>query len=522
MATDLKLDHDVRSAWAVAPITMPTLNMTLPRASSAVPLLVHRWEDRARIAPDHEAVRADAHASLTYGMASRLAHRWAQVWQEQGVNPGDRVLVRCPAGPVWVVAVWAAGLAGLCWTPCAPDVPPEQADLMLHDLDPRLVVDASSTLEQPVVVHRPISHLPTPPGTACIVYTRGSVGRPNGVVVLHEGLLPLVEDLTRTLAVDASTVALWMRPPTSDLSLATVAPVLAAGGTLVVEPAHAWRHFDVWERLVHRHGITQADPPSSSLIAWAHQAPPSGLQTVLVGSGAAPTMLARSWSMRLRWINLFGGPETSVCSGLERLRRIEGAPASRERPVHGLTYRVLPVRAVNADVEQVTEGELWVGGAGVADGYWRRPALSARRFWTDSSGTRWVRTGQAVRRAGAAWLRLGPLPQRVIRQDHALDLDEVESVLQNLPGLQRVHVWQTTTEGQGLLVAAVQGEHDTSLFGWKMQAAERLPAWAVPQHWWWADDWPLTRDGATDVPALQQQWARQGHLAVPMSGASTA
>lgn len=164
------------------------------------------------------------------------------------------------------------------------------------------------------------------------------------------------------------------------------------------------------------------------------------------------------------------------------------------------------------------EGELWIGGAGVTRGYWRREALTAERF-VEIGGERLYRTGDLVRlRADGGVDFLGRADHQVKIRGYRIELGEIETQLDALPGVtQSVVMAREDQPGDVRLVAYVLGHADTGAL--KAALAGVLPAHMVPSAVVRLESFPLTPNKKIDRKALPapQSVVRAAPVAAPVA-----
>jgi acyl carrier protein len=155
----------------------------------------------------------------------------------------------------------------------------------------------------------------------------------------------------------------------------------------------------------------------------------------------------------------------------------------------------------------MVEGELWIGGAGVADGYWQRPDLTAERF-VMANGQRFYRTGDLVRSLPGGMLEfLGRIDNQVKIRGHRIELGEIEAALSAAPGITagvvRAHDFGP---GDVRLVGYVTGKgaDPVALRG---HLAKSLPDIMLPSQIVVLDRMPLTPNGKIDRKALPKPLA---------------
>ena len=230
------------------------------------------------------------------------------------------------------------------------------------------------------------------------------------------------------------------------------------------------------------------------------------LDCLMVGGEAFPPDLAAEIRAGLkgRLLNMYGPTETTIWSSVAQLDVIEnkiplGAPiANTVLSVRSPQGRALP---------DLVEGELWIGGAGVADGYWKRPDLTAERF-VDDNGARFYRTGDLVRSQPDGTLEfLGRIDTQVKIRGHRIELGEIEAALRAVPGI-TAGVVHPVTFGPGdvRLIGYVTGK-GADPAALRNLLAETLPEVMLPSQIVVLDRMPLTPNGKIDRKALPKPMA---------------
>ncbi|RKG54215.1 hypothetical protein D7V80_41155, partial [Corallococcus sp. CA054B] len=153
-------------------------------------------------------------------------------------------------------------------------------------------------------------------------------------------------------------------------------------------------------------------------------------------------------------------------------------------------------------------GELFIGGAGLARGYLRRPDLTAERFipdsFSDSPGARLYRTGDRVRWLPDGELEyLGRIDFQVKLRGFRIELGEIEAALQAHPDVSTAVVLvHAFSESDKRLVAYVVGSASIDTDALRLFLRERLPDFMVPALFVPLDAFPLTPNGKVDRKAL--------------------
>lgn len=255
-----------------------------------------------------------------------------------------------------------------------------------------------------------------------------------------------------------------------------------------------------------RHKVThlQCTPSMARMIAMNDEARVAlrGVKTLMIGGEALPGTLVADLNRATdaRILNMYGPTETTIWSTTAPATAAD-ATAPIGTPIANTQVYVLDDAMRPCPVG--TPGELWIGGAGVARGYWQRADLTAERFVDNPfHGGRMYRTGDLVRwRADGALDFLGRADFQVKLRGYRIELGEIEAAAESFPGVtQAVVMAREDTPGDLRLVAYVTGRADAESL--RAHVAARLPAHMLPAHVVGLDAFPLTPNRKVDRKAL--------------------
>jgi len=272
-----------------------------------------------------------------------------------------------------------------------------------------------------------------------------------------------------------------------------------------------------------RHGVThlQCTPSMARMIALNADSRRAlaGVGTLLLGGEALPAALAADLKAAgpARLWNMYGPTETTIWSSCDL---VAGGPVTIGTPLANQRMYVLDPQG--ALVPPGTDGELWIGGAGVARGYWQRPDLTAERFCPDPfapTGGRMYRTGDLARwRSDGRIDFLGRADHQIKLRGYRIELGEIEAVLEAQPGVaQAVVLAREDSAGDMRLVAYVVGQAAEPALRAALTAA--LPAHMLPAHFVAMPALPLTPNRKVDRKALPAPQDRTTIPALPVSDA---
>ncbi|NYD35254.1 Pls/PosA family non-ribosomal peptide synthetase [Actinomycetospora corticicola] len=398
--------------------------------------VVDRWPDRVAVEADGEAVRyRDLEAR-----ANRLAHLLAA----RDVGAGDRVAVLLPRSGSTYVAILGVLKAGATLVPIDPGSPADRVAHVVVDAEVALVLTVRALADRVtragvIVLDEAGDELaaasaarpaPRPDvGTAYVIFTSGSSGRPKGVAVSHASIANFLAVIPGVYDVRPDDRVHQGMTISFDFSIEEIWSAWAVGATVVAGPDDE-RAFgaDLGEHLAHRRITVLCAVPT--LLATVPTELPD-LRTVLVGGEACPAEIVERWARPgRRLLNTYGPTEATVTATWCELT--PGRPVTIGRPLPTYTAELTdPDHPDHPPVADGEVGEITLGGPGVALGYLGRPELTAERFVLHpDTGERVYRTGDLGRLdADGEIVYLGRADAEVKVRGHRVDLGEIESVL---------------------------------------------------------------------------------------------
>jgi len=508
---------------------------TAPVSRAALPRVLERWNKQVAEQPQAlAAVCGDlrlSHAELEAQANALAAHL-----QNRGVRAGMPVAVLLERSMPWLVTLLATLKAGAVYMPLDVKAPIERVVAMLQRANAALVVLAADDERREQLGGAVLAYAPQqwpanatpypvvlqPNSPAYVIHTSGSTGQPKGVLVAHGALASYVDGVLERLALPAGASMALVSTIAADLGHTLVFGALCSGRPLhVMEPElgfdpdrfaayMAAEHIAVLKIVPsHLNGLLQAANPSDVLPSHA----------LLVGGEACSQALyqrVRQLKPGCRFINHYGPSETTVgvLTHEQTGELLEGnVPLGTVLP--GVQVQVLD-GFLNPLPERVA-GELYIGGASIANGYLGQPALTAERFVPDpfgAPGSRAYRSGDRVRRSADGVLHfLGRSDEQVKIRGYRVEPGEVVKVLRQLPGIRDAAVLAQPVQEQLQLVAYCVGDVSAAVIKDHLQTL--LPDYLIPAHILTLERLPLTANGKLDRRALPSPQVQQLAYAAP-------
>jgi amino acid adenylation domain-containing protein len=351
---------------------------------------------------------------------------------------------------------------------------------------------------------------------AYVIYTSGSTGQPKGVMVSHRNVANFFVGMSE--AIDGEQPGVWLAVTSIsfDISVLELFWTLTEGFQVVVQTEQQGLDRDEDNSIIaqiRKHRVThmQCTP---SLIRMMNIEPEAlgsleNIRTLLLGGEALPPALAKQLRENFSgdFHNMYGPTETTIWSTTYRIDKVDGI-VSIGRPIANTNILILDRQFQLVPIG--VPGEIYIGGAGVVRGYWRRPDLTAERFvpalYGSERGARLYRTGDLARYLPDGNIEyLRRLDHQVKLRGHRIELGEIESVLGDHSQVkQSVVIVREDNPGEPELVAYVVGmvNETPDASELRRHLKERLPDYMVPTAFVVMEELPLTPNGKVDRRAL--------------------
>jgi amino acid adenylation domain-containing protein len=473
--------------------------------------------------------------------AARVAHEIGEL----GVRGGELVAVAVERGWRQTAALLGVLQAGAAYLPIDTTLPPARARQLAELGQVRCVVaeddrppwnawseittvrvcaagpDADSARTAPV----------TPDDLAYVIYTSGSTGEPKGVRIRHRAAANTLLDINHRYLVSSHDRVLAVSSIGFDLSVWDVFGILGAGGTVIcTPPGAAAKDPAIWIELLKRERVTiwNSAPALMSMLvdlAELRRERLDHLRLVLLSGDWIPVGLPdriRVIAPSARVVSLGGATEASVWSIGYEIGQVDPAWTSIPYGYPLAGQQVLVLDWAGRERPVGVDGELYIGGVGVADGYWNSPDLTAQAFIETRNYGRIYRTGDlARRRDDGALTFLGRCDGQVKVQGHRIEIAEIDAALNRL-ALVRAAATSVVraADGHNQLCAQVVPTGRITAEEIRGELAARLPSYMVPTHLIIVGELPVTANGKLDRSVSQLPPGDAAEPAEPTARAS--
>ncbi|MCU1267658.1 MAG: amino acid adenylation domain protein [Acidobacteria bacterium] len=521
---------------------------------AAASCMHEEFETQAALTPEAIALVC-GERRLTYRELNSRANQVAHHLQSHGVGPETPVGIYLGRSEELIIALLGVLKSGGAYVPLDPTYPRDRLVFMLEDARVPLLLTESKLLRglpdlQAEIIpldeagrfagestSNPVSAV-TPENLAYIIYTSGSTGRPKGVEVTHRTVVHLFSATRNQLGIRAGDIWTVVHSSAFDFSVWEIWGCLLQGGRLVLAPFEVVQSpADLFELLCDE-GVTVLSQTPSALREVlgarerARQNRDWSVRLIICGGDALDQDLAIELGrLEVPVWNFYGPTESSVWTTCALITptsvgdfvhdhqapleteigdqaQTEVGATSIGRPLPDLQVYLLD--PLMQPVPPGVAGELFIGGAGLARGYLRRPELTAEKFtpnpFGEKPGSRLYRTGDLARYRSKGRIEfIGRIDNQVKLRGFRVELGEIENALTDHPGVaQAVVVIREATGRDRRLVAYVVARDGTVPNAGELRNHLRssLPDYMVPADFVLLDELPLTPNNKVDRRAL--------------------
>ena len=466
----------------------------------------------------------DQDKTFTYRDVDQRVALLARYFQSVGVEKGSLIGLCLERSIDMVVAAMAIMRSGAAYVPLDPDYPADRIQYMIEDSGMPIVVTQSSFTDQlpesvqMIVLDKaeallseesnaPISNQADPDGVAYMIYTSGSSGLPKGVKIPHRALTNFLYAMQSRPGIKADDIMLSVTTLSFDIAGLEIYLPLTVGARLAIARPEDSTDGERLANLLESVDATmiQATPATWKLLIDSGWDGKAGLK-ILCGGESLSRSLANGLLERSAELwNMYGPTETTIWSTVARVVPGNG-PVSIGRPIANTQVYIL--NKLMRPVPVGVEGELFIGGDGLALGYHNRPELTAERFVDNPFGEGKLYQTRDIAKFSedGSLICLGRLDNQVKIRGFRIELGEIEAALMQHPSV-----------ADAIVIAREDETGDKRIFAYTIQAestevaetselrtlvSEKLPYYMVPSGWMRLDQFPLTPNGKIDRKAL--------------------
>ena len=462
-----------------------------------------------------------------YQRSNQLGNRLRQL----GARPNKLVAVVMEKGWEQVVGVLAILMAGSAYLPIDPALPQERFWQLLKQSEVHLVLTQSwinknltwpegsqricvDTASEANATIQILESVQQPEDLAYVIYTSGSTGISKGVMIDHLGAVNTILDINQRFDVNHNDKVLALSSLNFDLSVYDIFGTLAAGGTIVLPDASGIKEPAHWLNLIKQEQITiwNSVPALMQLLlefAASTEISPSELRLVLLSGDWIPLTLPsqiKALSESVQVIGLGGATEASIWSIIYPITTVDQTWTSIPygRPMVNQQFYVLNDKLEPCPIW--VPGQLYIGGRGLAKGYWKDKEKTRASFIVHpSTGKRLYRTGDLGRYLPDGNIEfLGREDFQVKVQGYRIECGEIEAILLQHSAVKAAVVTAVGEQqaAKHLVAYVVSARPEPTRSELRDFLEEKLPQYMVPSIFITLEALPLTSNGKIDRRSL--------------------
>jgi amino acid adenylation domain-containing protein len=488
-------------------------------------------ESQAQLTPDAVAVVFDGQ-QLTYSELDLQANQVANYLIGLGVQPATLVGICVERSLAMVVGLLGILKSGAAYVPIDPHYPLDRIEYMLTDAKINLLLTQQPLVQQLHQLPNQVQQLVcidtdwgkiaqaqatapqvnfSPDNIAYVIYTSGSTGKPKGVEVLHRGVVNFLTSMQREPGITATDRLLSVTTLSFDIAVLEIFLPLTVGARVVLLSREDGMDGQKLATTIEAAGITimQATPSTWRLLLEAEWAGSNQLKILSGGEAISRDLAERLRAKSAAVWNMYGPTETTIWSTVCQITGTE-PQISIGKPIANTQVYIL-----DAELQPVPigiPGDLYLGGAGLASGYWHRPDLTSEKFiphpFSHDPAARIYQTGDLARYLPDGKIEcLGRADFQVKLRGFRIELGEIESLLCQHPTIaQATVIIREDLPGDRRLVAYLVADPQSSAAPIPSELRQflqqKVPDYFLPAAMVILPALPLTPNGKIDRKAL--------------------
>lgn len=489
-------------------------------------MLIHSWFEKTVDLHSDKTAVSMGQTRLTYLELDQRANKLSNMLTFSGVRPGDVVGICLKRSPDLIAGILAILKAGAAYLPLDPEYPAERLKFMVSHSQIEVMITQSEysalfeddNVNKIILDATDLSFLSEARynvrsadiNLAYVIYTSGSTGLPKGVVLGHSALVNLISWQNKQTRIVSDLKTLQFTPISFDVHFQEIFSTLTMGGELIlIDEGMRLNPVELLKTL-NDNQIGRIFLPYVALNQLAETAVklnliPSALKEITTaGEQLKITPAIRNFFSKLNnafLYNHYGPSETHVVSSLT----LAGDPAVWPNlPSIGQAIDNCALLILDEKLQLVvegTEGELYLSGSCLAEGYINSPELTSERFIQHQTYGRLYKTGDiAILEKTGNTQFLGRKDGQIKIRGYRIEVGEIEVSLQKVSEIKQSAVKVLEVEQDKWLVAYFVGEVPSTVVREKLRST--LPDYMIPSHLIKLESLPLTPSGKVDYKAL--------------------
>lgn len=532
MANNKSLVKTEKSSLIEVNIKGAEEDLTDTELSISEETLISLFEKQVEIHPDNKAI-ITMDRSFTYKQVNNLASYIASNLIKNGVRKNSLVGIVMDKGFEQIIATLGIIKAGAAYLPIDINNPLERIEKILYDGDVENIVVQKSMGDVEGLSHKynkiildenlkdidsyKINKKPLPSDLAYIIYTSGSTGTPKGVMIDHRGAVNTILDINERLNITEKDRTIALSNLNFDLSVYDIFGMFSVGGAIVVPNSELTRDPKHWLELIKTKEVSIWNTVPTFMQMFVeylkseNNKEVNSLKAILLSGDWIPLDLPdkiKGISKNCRVFGLGGATEASIWSNIFEINNInpEWRSIPYGRPLKNQQYYIL--NELMEPCPNCVPGNLYIGGIGVAKGYWKNEELTNEKFIPHPVTKEIIYStgdlGQYMEDGNIEFL--GRKDKQVKLRGYRIELGEIEYHLKRLDYIKDVVSEVVSNNGKQTLMAYIiknNSDYDFNLEQCKEDLKGMLPKYMIPERFILLDEFPISSNGKVDRNKLK-------------------
>lgn len=480
---------------------------------------------QAKKHPDKIAIRHNGQ-SITYGELDLRSNQVAAYFIANNVNSNDTVAVAIDRSISLLLCLLGLVKAGAAYLPIDPHLPTDRTNFILGNSGAKFLCTAHKYTEQYAGLDNTIlfddvwakcHDYPTDmpeveydgSSLAYILYTSGSTGQPKGVAVEQHSLLNFLLSVQKSPGISSKDIMLSITTISFDIAELELFLPLISGAQLIIVDNDVAKDGRALLDIIQAEqiSIVQATPFTWRMLLQSDWSKPLPVKAFCGGEALAKDLALKILDKCAELWNMYGPTETTIYSTIKKISPKDEL-ITIGKPIDNTDIYILDEKG--KPVANGIEGEIYIGGEGVARGYVGRPDLTAERFIDDTlsgRGGKIYRTGDWGKMLPDGEIQyLGRIDHQIKIRGYRIETEEIEYQLKSLRGIKEaLIILHEDSLGTKQLVAYIVGkgyltpyQHTVLIKRWKNSLKSKLPEYMIPVAFIFMPRIPLMPNGKID------------------------
>lgn len=486
--------------------------------------IVHEFKNIVKKFPNCVALK-NSSGSYTYKMLDSISDKIAiNIIKYFNGEGGKKIVVLHEANNELIIAILAVLKSGNTYIPVEKTTPIERIKYILNNSDVNLCLcdtDGFSIKENIAENYtfksidefmnndkfKKLPSLVSNTEIAYVIYTSGTTGVPKGVEVTHKNVVSLVKNTKEIFNFSSKDCWLLFHSYSFDFSVWEIFGSLLTGGMLYIPQREMTKNLELIASIINRENITILNQTPSSFYVLQELFDKLNfrlsIRTVIFGGEKLNFSKIKMWHEKYplcQLVNMYGITEATVHT---TFHCVKDSDFEKSESIIGIPIPGWEVSLRNSQGEKVSKGEkgeIWIGGAGVTNGYVNNLELTSQRY-IKYEDIQWYKTGDlAYENENGNLCYIGRIDKQVKIRGHRIELSEIDEVLYNSS---RIRSYTTVIEenDEQKLITFIKSEifDENSI---RAIVNKYLPKYIMPTYFFFVSEFPINMNGKVDQKQL--------------------